>query len=97
VAPVGLAAGSGETGEEVHFFAIPPQSLETALISCAEQAGLQIIFRTDLLKGYRSGGINGTYTVRAATTELLANTGFSLEFVGPRTAVIDVRPETGTP
>lgn len=90
-------ADDGAVGAEVRFFAIPPQSLETALISYAEQARLQIIFRTDLLKGRRSPGINGTYTVDAATMVLLAKSGFSLQFVGPRTAVVDVEPAAGEP
>lgn len=75
-------------GDELHFFSIPPQLLSTALLAYAEQAGLQIIFRTDLLQGYRSPGIHGTYTIADATLALLAETGFSIEFVGPRTAVV---------
>lgn len=75
-------------GGELHFFSIPPQSLSTALLAYAEQAGLQIIFRTDLLQGYQSSGIHGTYTIADATLALLAETSFSLEFVGPRTAVV---------
>ena len=85
-------AESVPVGDEIRFFAIPPQSLETALISYAEQARLQIIFRTDLLKGRRSPGLNGTYTLDAATMALLAKTGFSMQFVGPRTVVVDVEP-----
>ncbi|AMN47786.1 hypothetical protein ACG33_11895 [Steroidobacter denitrificans] len=75
-------------GDELHFFSIPPQQLSTALLAYAEQADLQIIFRTDLLQEYHSPGIYGTYTIAAATLALLVETGFNIEFVGPRTVVV---------
>lgn len=86
---IGLVCADGGVSDEIRFFAIPPQSLETALVSYAEQARLQIIFRADLLEGHYSPGLNGSYTVSAATMALLAKTGFSLHFVGPRTVVVD--------
>lgn len=77
------------------YFDIPPQALDTALIVCAEQAGVQILFRADLLKGRQSPGIKGLYDPAAAIAALLNSTGFRFEFSGARTVIVSAAP-TGT-
>lgn len=99
VAATGITAAAPVT-DEVHFFAIPPQALETALIAYAEQASVQILFRPDLLKGQQSPGINGAYKLSAAIAALLAGTDLTIEFVGVRTVLVgnpDKTAKSGAP
>jgi iron complex outermembrane recepter protein len=72
----------------LRFFDIPPQSLETALLAYAEQAGIQIMFRSELLQAQRSPGVRGVYDPLAAIVELLRSTGFEFQLVGDRTLIV---------
>lgn len=70
------------------YFDIPPQALETALIACAETAGVQILFRAELIKGRQSPGIKGLYNPAAAIAALLNTSGLRFEFSGARTVIV---------
>jgi len=62
---------------EPQGFAIAAQSLEGVLTEFAEQAGVQLLVRTELVEGLRSPGLSGRYTPEEALSNLLAGTGFT--------------------
>lgn len=69
-------------------FNIQAQSLENALIEFSEQAGIQVIFSTDLLKGANSNGLAGEFTSRAALDQLLSEHQLTYQVVNEDTVAI---------
>jgi iron complex outermembrane recepter protein len=80
-------------------FAIPPQSLSTALIAFGKQANVQVLTAGDTTAVFRSGGVSGTFTPDAALVRLLQGSGLSYAFIDAGTVVVKPRePEsTGAP
>lgn len=58
-------------------FAIPVQDLGPALTQLGREAGREIIFPTDLVRGLRAGGAGATGTVEEVLTALLRGTGLT--------------------
>lgn len=56
---------------------IPSQPLDAALLSLAQQAGVQLAAAGELDRGQRSGEVSGTLTLDAALSRLLAGTGYT--------------------
>lgn len=56
---------------------IPSQPLDQALLSLAQQAGIQLAAAGELDRGQRSGEVSGTLTLDAALSRLLAGTGYT--------------------
>lgn len=81
------ADGSAAPAEPRHF-QITPQPLASALLACAEQAGIQIVFRNEALGNRWSSGIDGWYSSAQAVDALLRDTGLHYEFSGKNTLVI---------
>jgi hypothetical protein len=84
-------------GEEpkVYFLHIPSQSLEGALLEFTRQSGMQIIFFSDLIRGQRSAELNGSYTIDAAMTAMLAKSGLTFQVLNSRT--VEVNPPRVAP
>ncbi|MBB3264942.1 iron complex outermembrane receptor protein [Azospirillum sp. OGB3] len=59
--------------------AIPALSLGEALTRFGQQAGLQVLYSTDLVSGRRSRALSGRMAPAAALAQLLAGTGLSFE------------------
>ncbi|WP_129777201.1 TonB-dependent receptor [Peristeroidobacter soli] len=55
---------------------IPSGDLAAALEAFAKQAGIELVFRADQLKGIHTEGISGTLTPREAVERLLRGTAF---------------------
>lgn len=55
-------------------FAIPAQSLESAIHAFAEASGGQVLYETALTAGYRSHPVNGRFTAETALRMLLSGT-----------------------
>jgi outer membrane receptor protein involved in Fe transport len=77
-----------KNGPGVHNISIPAEPLADALNELAQQAGLQILFASDLVAKLRSEPLKGSLTADEALRRLLSNTGMSFEFVNPHTITI---------
>lgn len=77
-------------------FDIPPQTLSTALVQFADQAGVQFTAPGTSLDGLRSEGARGKYPPAAALSLILRRTGLVYRIVDPRTVAIS-RPGTPHP
>jgi len=79
---------NSDVAAESRHFQIGPQPLASALLACAEQAGIQIAFRNEALGNRWSSGIDGFYSPAQAVDALLRETGLRYEFSGKNTLVI---------
>jgi outer membrane receptor protein involved in Fe transport len=70
-----LAIATGANAQP-RSFSVPAGDLRTALTSYARQAGVQLIYRTDDLRGVRSPGVRGALSPQGALEEVLRGTGF---------------------
>jgi iron complex outermembrane receptor protein len=62
-------------------FDIPGEDLATALGAYMQQAGVNIIYSDDVVRGHKSRGARGNYTETAALTQILSGTGFAAQSV----------------
>lgn len=69
-------------------FDLPAQSLGAALTVFAKTAHLNIAFETDSVSKMRSAALRGRFTPEVALHRLLAGTGHTAAFTGPRSAVV---------
>lgn len=70
-------------------YSIPPQSLDTALTSFADKAGLKLVYQSVLVAGKTTSGLSGTFSHQAALAQLLAGTGLTYRFTNANTVAID--------
>lgn len=73
------AAGEIRQAETQIDFAIPAQNLNSAVLSFADRAGVQVFFDAERLAGLTSVGVSGRYTLMQALEILLAGTGVRYE------------------
>ncbi len=66
-------------------FDIAAQSLNAALLTFAERAGLQLIYDVASVRGRRSASLRGSFTPQDGLGRLLAGTGMTYRFAGPNT------------
>lgn len=64
---------------------VPAGPLEPALLALGRQAGLTVAYDSNLTAGRQSAGANGALTSQDALASVLAGTGISYVFTGPRT------------
>lgn len=76
-------------------FDVPAGTLSSALLRFGSQAGLQFNVDSRLTDGKRTPGLHGRYSVEGGLTELLAGSGLTFRFSGPRSVVIEALPDTG--
>lgn len=69
-------------------FDIPAQPLAAALSSVASQAGVQVVFRAEVVGSVRSIALKGTMSVETALERLLAGSGLKFEQEGERNYVV---------
>lgn len=73
---------------------IPAGPLESALLSLGRQAGLHLVYPTELARGRVTSGVSGTVSANDALAQLLAGTGLSYQFTGANTVRISA-PASG--
>lgn len=61
---------------------IPAQDLNSALLSFADRANVQVFYDTTRVRGLRSPGASGTFSAADGLSRLLAGTGLSYSFSG---------------
>ena len=67
---------------------IEPQPLNEALREFADRSGLQMVYRTELAAGIKTGGTDAPADEREALDQLLASTGLAYRFINDRTISI---------
>ena len=72
-------------------FAIPAQSLATALIAYSKQANVQVLTAGRTVEGLRSNALSGTFAPADALARLLAGTRITFAFVDAHTVVVKPR------
>ncbi len=75
-------------------FSIAAQSLSSALLQFAKQTKIQVLTASEDLDGYRTSGVRGRLTARAALEAILAGTDLSFRDIGKDTVTIR-RPQAG--
>ena len=65
------ASDSGAASRQLIQFAIPAQSLDSAVLAYAEQSGVQVFFDSRKLAGLRSEGLRGGYSAEDGLRQLL--------------------------
>ncbi len=63
-------------------FNIPAQNLNSAILSFANKAGIQVFYDVSRVEGLRSTAVRGSYSPEQALAQLLAGTGVSYRFSG---------------
>ncbi|WP_372394722.1 TonB-dependent siderophore receptor [Azospirillum sp. HJ39] len=93
VLPAPLAAATttvAQAGAEPAMrFSVPAQSLDSALTAFADQAGFRLLFSAPAVQGLTSQGLNVTATPVDALNQLLAGSGFTWRFTGPKTVTLE--------
>lgn len=79
---------------DVIRFRIPGQSLSSAIDAFISQSGWQISYSSELVRGKRSTGVNGSLTPAAALQQLVAGTGIAIR-VGAAGSAALVDPKVG--
>lgn len=82
-----LAAGA----QEDHSFSIPRGTLATSVLTFSEQAKVQVIAKSEDLKGLQSSAVFGAFTAREALTRLVRNAPVAADWVSPSTVTLRSR------
>ncbi len=82
-----LDASVRRTGERVAL-AIPEGPLEAALVAFTEQAGVKLVYATDLTARLTTGGIAGAFEPLDGLERILAGTGLAFRVVGTSTITL---------
>jgi len=71
-------------------FDIPPGPLETVLATFQKLTDLQALIPNEKLRAIPSPGVSGVYTVENALAQILAGTGVSYRFTGPKILTLEL-------
>ncbi len=88
--PAALHAQS--TADSRKTYDLPADNADKALRRFSEQAGIQVLFPTEITRDVRAGAVKGTLTVREALDQMLAGTGL-VAVQDSRTGALTVRRE----
>lgn len=94
-ADVAKAQDASQVATSAREFDVPEGALSAALVRFGEQAGLQFNVGSSLTDGRRTAGLRGRYTPEEGLRALLAGSGLTFRYAGPRTVVIEAAPDTG--
>lgn len=75
-------------------FDIPAGALNSALLSFANKAGIQLFYDAAPLGTLRSNGVSGTFSVSEGLALLLAGTGLTYRFTGANSVALATAQET---
>ena len=75
---------SSAVQQEFIAFHIPAQPLDKAMLVFAEQAGLQVLFDSPMLRGLQSQAVQGDFGVQEGLARLLGNNPVEYRFTGER-------------
>ncbi|RKE65931.1 TonB-dependent receptor domain-containing protein [Pseudorhodoplanes sinuspersici] len=83
-----MRTAAAQAGSQAIAFNIRAQALGGALNAFADQAGLRLLFPSDLTAGRNSPGLSGPYSREQGLSQLLAGTGLSYRFTSASTVTI---------
>ena len=89
----GMAPQGVQAQEAPVSISIPAQSLDAALEQLGEQAGLQIFYLPEMVRGLNAPNISGSLTADQALRRLLAGTGIEFRRTGKNVSLS--RPTSG--
>ena len=78
-------------------FDIPAQDLAGALIAYSETTGIQVVFKSQDLEGFDSGGLSGDLSAEEGLRLLLAPSGLAYAFASENSVVVSAAPAAATP
>lgn len=81
-------ASSVAHAQETVKYSIPAGPLDNALTRFGAASGVQVLYSSSITRGIRSPGVSGDLSSAAAAGRLLAGTGLTYQFTGPRSIVI---------
>lgn len=90
-----LAFAFPARAEDGKHIAIPAGDLIEALRTLARQSGIDLVYRTDQLEGFRTAGVDGTYSSKEAVLKLLEGTPLVIK-TDESGAILITRPSLGT-
>lgn len=93
-APLMVIAAPAPAAAQQATFDVAPQPLGDALTQAARQAGIQILFPHDAVRGRTSARLRGRMSVRVAIERLIAGSG--LQIVSARARVVTLRQAPAT-
>lgn len=70
-------------------YAIPGQSLNSALLRFGVQSGLKLVYDADLVRGIRTAGVSASTTTEQGLQRLLHNTGMRYRYLDANTVTIE--------
>jgi len=85
---IGLAAGADAQASIRKATHIPPQRLDRALQELAQQRGLVVVYRSEVVAGRETSGASGELTSDEALAQLLAGTDLTYRYVDETTVTI---------
>jgi iron complex outermembrane receptor protein len=88
---------AGAAMAQTTSFNIPAGDLKAALDAYAKQAGVQLIYRVDDVRGARTAGVTGALDANAALSGLLANTGLTIRRDASGAVAITKAPAVAAP
>lgn len=77
-------------GPQTQRFDIPPGALETVLTTFQNLTGLQVLVPNEKLRAISSPGVSGVYTTERALAQILAGTGVTYRFSGPKIVTLEL-------
>jgi catecholate siderophore receptor len=80
----------GAQAQQSQRFDIPPGPLETVLAAFQKLADLQVLLPNEKLSAIPSPGVSGVYTVEKALAQILAGTGVTYRFSGPKIVTLEL-------
>lgn len=90
------ASISPELAQALATYDIPAQDLNTALLTFASRAGLQIFYDVQRVRGLRNAPLVGSFTPQQALTQLLTGTGIAYRFTGANTVSLETPGSPGS-
>ncbi|CAN1725189.1 hemoglobin/transferrin/lactoferrin receptor protein [Hyphomicrobium sp. 1Nfss2.1] len=67
---------------------VPAGALESGLLALGKQAGLKLVYASELTAGKQTSGASGSLSPQAAVEQILSGTGLSYSFSGAKTVRI---------
>src|ERR1700756_2160225 len=74
-----LRIGTAQAADLTYRFDIPAEPLSQALTDFSQTAAQQIIYSEGVVKGRKTSGLHGSYTVSEALAALLAGTDLQVD------------------
>lgn len=93
-ATAGMQPAYASEAQRERNFSIPGGPLSQSVLRYSDQATVQVVAKSEDLRGFKSQAVVGTYTAREALRRLIGDAPVHVEWVGPSTVALRAQPET---